>query len=85
MTDTTTPGERIEVQFPPEPPVGSVVIDSDGRAWQHRIDPYGPWIRATSFTEGSPTGSNWPNLLASGALTLVWRGPEPTDTTSRPQ
>ncbi|MDP1878000.1 MAG: hypothetical protein Q8M17_10655 [Actinomycetota bacterium] len=52
-----------------EPPVGSVVLDDTGTAWQ--LGKGGLW-----WIPGSAWGHTWAELLTLGPVTLIWRGGE---------
>lgn len=73
-------GERIEMQIPAEPPVGSVVVDEKGRAWQSYSPLIGhlTWVpnaSPQSLLGESPVPCSWSHLLARGPVTVVWRTP----------
>ena len=58
----------------PEPPIGSVVLDQDGGAWQRlSLD----WCLA-----GLDDTRGWNGLRKVGPLTLIHRGPEPEPPTT---
>lgn len=62
--------ERIQVDVPDQPPIGSVVLDRTGTAWQRRTenDP-APWT-----STGSGTWLSWPELLITlGPLDVLHR------------
>lgn len=62
--------ERIHVDVPEQPPVGSVVLDRTGNAWQ-RLDEHAvqPWT-----TTASGTWLSWAEVLVSrGPLDVVHR------------
>lgn len=65
-------------EIPDEPPVGSVVLDKDGLAWQRvkMLDPYPSWVPARQSHHGLELIANyWPKLLVdNGPLTLLHEG-----------
>lgn len=67
-----------EAEIPPEPPVGTVVLDKEGLAWQ-RISmrkPYPCWVAAQMDFGGGRT-NYWPKLLMEGGPLKELYQPEP--------
>lgn len=75
-----------KVEFPDEPPVGSVVLDSDDRVWQRNKVPgneeyqnqqgNGGWQMVIGY-DFMPRSLSWPVLLAlHGELRLLHRAEE---------
>lgn len=66
--------ERISVTVPEQPPVGTVVLDSHGTAWQATRAMFNPaivWRPADTSDNALP----WPALLVDhGPLDVVHRG-----------
>lgn len=77
--------EVLGADLPVEPPVGTVVIDANGRfyqrcEWFHYIDalPFGSSVQWTGVGERRRCARpSWMELLDRGPVTIVWR-PEPT-------
>lgn len=63
--------ERIQVNVPDQPTVGSVVLDRTGNVWQRRLEDDGqPWTGTASGTWLS-----WAELLvALGPVDVLHRG-----------
>lgn len=67
---------EVEPPLPPEPPLGSVVLDVTGRAWQHTGGHRGVWECCKD-----DAGADWQGLNADpfAPLTLLVPVPEPVD------
>ncbi len=69
----TAPQRKIQICVPDEPPIGSVVVDVHGDAWQRRSDL--SWIRVLTLHPifvTQPVGSFWRHLVVDqGPLTVV--------------
>lgn len=64
---------------PDEPPVGSVVLDNDGIAWQRLKvnEPYPHWVPAQLSFHGPDMHSNyWPKLLVDKGPVIELYRPE---------
>jgi hypothetical protein len=74
-------GPRVyAVECPEEPPVGSVVVDSESTAWQCRSGGGCAWWWPTdSESRFHPIHMRWADLLHKyGPVTEVWRPEKPT-------
>lgn len=58
--------------IPPEPPIGSEVVDQHDCHWEHLEGTYGGhyWMRSDYLPDGEP--ESWVRVNEFGPLRLVW-------------
>jgi hypothetical protein len=68
--------EVLSVDIPVEPTLGSVVLDSNGTAWQRQNENTDRWLKCACFASFA-TALPWAHLVAeSRKLTVIYRAPE---------
>lgn len=67
-------GLTLSAIIPEEPPVGTVVVTENGKAWQSSRTPFGVrWVRGGYGMSFDIWNISWLELIATGGpLTIVW-------------
>jgi hypothetical protein len=61
---------ELRAEFPPEPPVGSVILDWEDAAWQ-RFHAVG-WLRVGRPSGFGAEAASWHGLLVAGAVRVIY-------------